>query len=164
VILILSNLDTVFGLFNREASLTGRTPLWNYLLRDVFLRSPWLGYGFGALWSSASFRIATQKVLGWPFPVAIGDNGFLDILLHTGLVGFIPFLGVLIVSFARSGRLAFDQRSILGFFPLLFMIFVIVANISFSFFLETETFLWLVMIAVLFTVTRPQSARPTPAM
>jgi len=160
-VVLASNLDIVFGLFNRQTSLTGRIPLWNHLIQDVFLQSPWVGYGFGALWSSASFRIATQKVVNWTFPVAIGDNGFLDILLHVGLVGFVPFLGVLIVSFVRSGRFAFGQRSILGFFPLMFMIFVIIANISFSFFLETETFLWLVMIAALFIVTRPQ--QPAPA-
>lgn len=160
-VVLASNLDIVFGLFNRQTSLTGRIPLWNHLIQNVFLQSPWIGHGFGALWSSASFRIATQKVVGWGFPVAIGDNGFLDILLHVGLVGFVPFLGVLIVSFVRSGRFAFGQRSIMGFFPLMFMIFVIVANITFSFFLETETFLWLVMIAALFIVTRPQ--QPAPA-
>lgn len=153
-LLLLLNLDFVFGLFNRDTSLTGRLPLWEHLIRDVFVKSPWVGHGFGALWSMSSFRIATQKVVGWGFPVAIGDNGFLDILLHVGLIGFIPFLGVLITLFVRSSKFAFQHLSIASFFPLLLAIFAVLANVSFSLFLETETFVWLVMVASLFMVTK----------
>ena len=160
-VVLMLNLDFVFGLFNRDTSLTGRLPLWSYLLGSVFAESPWLGHGFGAIWSLASFRIATQQLLGWVFPVAIGDNGFLDILLHVGLIGFIPFLGVLILAFIRSIRFAFGTRSVIAFFPLLLMIFAVFANISFSLFLETESFLWLVMMSVLFLLTKPRATVST---
>lgn len=153
---IFLNLDLIFGIFSRDTSLTGRIPLWDYLMRDVFAERPWFGYGFGAIWSSVAFRIDTQQRLGWGFPVAIADNGFLDILLHVGLVGFIPFLSVLIISFVRSGKIVLQDHSIVSFFPLLLLIFAVLANISFSLFLETETFLWLVVVAALFIVTRPQ--------
>lgn len=151
---IFLNLDFIFGVFNRDTSLTGRLPLWDYLIRDVYARKPWLGYGFGAIWSFASFRIAAQQTLGWGFPVAIADNGFLDILLHVGLIGFIPFLGVLIVSVVRSLKYALHRSSLSAFLPLLIMIFAFFANVSFSLFLETETFIWLVIVAVLFMVTK----------
>lgn len=156
VVILIPNLDLVFGLFNRNTSLTGRVPLWSYLIGEVFPESPWLGHGFGAIWSTRSFRIATQQVVGWEFPVAIGDNGFLDILLHVGLMGFIPFLGVLIALFVRSGRFALQHLSIISFFPLLLAVFAVIANLSFSLFLETETFLWLLMVAMLFTATSSQ--------
>ena len=161
LIVLLLNLDFLFGLFNRDTSLTGRLPLWSYLLGHVFAESPWLGHGFGAIWSLTSFRIATQKLLGWGFPVAIGDNGFLDILLHVGVLGFIPFLGVLTLAFIRSVRFAFQGRSLLNFFPFLLMIFAVFANISFSLFLETETFLWLMIISVLFLLTKPNEVYST---
>jgi O-antigen ligase len=95
-----------------------------------------------------------QHVVGWGFPVVIADNGFLDILLHVGILGFIPFLGVLIVAFVRSGKFAFRNPSLINFFPLLLMVYAVIANISFSLFLETETFIWLVIVASLFVVTR----------
>jgi exopolysaccharide production protein ExoQ len=161
VLLLFLNLDSVFGLFNRNTTLTGRIPLWIYLLQDVFSESPWLGHGFGALWSMTSFRLATSEAVNWGLPVAIGDNGFLDILLHVGLIGFIPFLAVLLVLFIRSARFALRSPTITGFFPLLFAIYMVVANISFSFFLETETFLWLVLVAMLFITTR--DPQPTSA-
>jgi O-antigen ligase len=91
--------------------------------------------------------------VGWGFPVAIGDNGFLDILLHVGVVGFALFMGVLIFEFIQAARFARQSYTLASFFPLLFMIYAVMANISFSLFLETETFVWLVMIAVLFAIT-----------
>lgn len=148
------NLDFILGLFNRDTSLTGRIPMWGYLVKVVFAESPWIGHGFGALWSMRSFRLATQQAVGWQFPVAIADNGFLDILLHVGVIGFIPFFGVLMVAFARSAKLAFRDYSLISFFPLLLMVYAVVANISFSLFLETETFIWLIIVASLFVVTR----------
>src|SRR5258706_15208387 len=48
-IVIILNLDFVFGLFNRSATLTGRLPMWSYLLNNVFIAHPWLGYGFGSI-------------------------------------------------------------------------------------------------------------------
>ncbi len=149
------NLDFIFGLFNRDTSLTGRLPMWGYLLNKVVPDSPWIGHGFGALWSTSTFRIEVQQAVGWEFPVAIGDNGFIDILLHIGVIGLIAFLGVLVTLFIRAGRLIQKQPSILSFFPLLLAIFAVLANLTFSLFLETESFLWLVMIAVLFVITEP---------
>lgn len=150
---ILTNLDFVFGLFNRNATLTGRVPMWIYLLREVIGRNPWIGYGFGAIWSFDSFRIGTQQLFGWGYPIVIADNGFLDILLHVGLLGFIPFLGVLILAFIRSFQLALRERAIYGFLPLLIMLFAVFANVTFSLFLETESFVWLIIIAMLFAAT-----------
>lgn len=159
--ILVLNLELVFGLFNRDTSLTGRLPLWSYLIGSVFTESPWLGHGFGAIWSLPSFRIAAQELLGWGFPVVIGDNGFLDILLHVGLIGFIPFLGVLCLVFVGSVRFALREHSLIGSFPLLLMIYAVFANISFSLFLETETFLWLVMISALFILTKSRETFPT---
>lgn len=156
VLVFLLNMDFIFGLFNRDTSLTGRLPMWSYLLNDVVTNSPWVGHGFGALWSQSAFRIQVQHAVGWEFPVAIGDNGFLDILLHVGAIGLTAFLGVLGTLFIRAGKLIRLQPSIISFFPLLLAIFAVLANITFSLFLETEAFLWLVMIAALFVTTEPR--------
>jgi O-antigen ligase len=159
-----ANLDTVLGLFNRNTSLTGRVPLWEYLLSQVIGRSPWIGYGFGAVWSLESFRTGTQRLLGWGYPIVIADNGFLDILLHVGLAGFVPFAAVLLTLLIRSARYAWLHRSILDFFPLLFFIYAILSNITFSMLLETETFIWLLIVALLFMLTpgsRKEAANPS---
>ena len=82
--------------------------------------------------------------------VAISDNGFIDILLHIGVIGLILFLGAFVLAWVRSIRHALERRTLIDFFPLVFMLFAFIANISFSLFLETESFVWLWLVAVLF--------------
>jgi O-antigen ligase len=109
-----------------------------------------LGYGYGAIWSISAFRFGLGQSVGWRFPVLIGDNGFVDILLSIGIVGLIPFLGVFIQTWVRSIKHAINYRTQINFFPVLIMVFALMANISYSLFLETESFVWLLMITVLF--------------
>lgn len=145
-ILVFANLDFVFGLFHRSPSMTGRVPMWGYLLRHVVAERPWLGYGFGAIWRQEAFRIQVQQAVGWPFPVLIADNGFLDILLHLGVAGLTVFVASLAVMAVYIVWRAFRQPTLLTFFPLLVLVYALVANVSFSLFLELETFVWLMVV------------------
>lgn len=153
--LILGNLNRIFALVHRDATLTGRVGLWSFLLHDVVSQRPWLGHGFGAIWSSEAFRVSTQLRLGWGYPVDIADNGFIDILLHIGALGLLVFLGVLLLVWVRAFTHALANRTLTDFFPLLVMLYSFVANISFSLFMETETFVWMMIVAVLFIASRP---------
>ncbi len=150
---VVLNLDFLLGLLNRNASLTGRIPLWNYLVHDVVSQRLFLGYGFGAVWNINSFRILTQEVVSWPFPVLIADNGYLDILMHLGMVGLFSFLLVVTLTCVRAVGFLKARRSVLSFVPAMLMIYVLVGNMSFSLFLELEEFVWIVMIALLFMTT-----------
>lgn len=152
-----SNMKYMFGLFNRNTSLTGRVPLWTYLLRDVFSQRPWFGQGFGALWTIEKFRLDTAHLVGWGYPVKIGDNGFLDILLHVGIIGWILFLGIYIQAWIKSIRYGLSRRTLDDFFPALFMVYTFFANLSYSLFLETEYLIWIVIIALLFIFQREGS-------
>jgi O-antigen ligase len=152
--LILSNLDIVFGLFNRSSTLTGRVGLWDYLLKGMVSQHPWWGHGFGAVWTLDSFREQVRLHIGWPSQPLIGDNGFLDILLHVGIIGLLLFLTVLLLAFVRSARYAIAHRTLESFFPLIVMIYAVFANISFSLFAETEVFVWFLIVAVLFMTAR----------
>jgi O-antigen ligase len=69
-------------------NLTGRTPLWDELLRYLADR-PWAGYGYGAFWNPV-FMPDIWQVVGWEAPAA--HNGFLDEALATGLIGLVLFL------------------------------------------------------------------------
>ena len=149
-ILVFSNLELIFGLFNREITLTGRVPLWGYLLSEVFLERPLFGYGFGSLWTMESFRLSTQDFIGWGYQVMIGDNGFLDILLNGGIVGLTLFLVVYLQTWIVSIRYSLAVRSLVSMFPLIFMLYTLFVNLSFSMFLETESLIWMICIYLLF--------------
>jgi exopolysaccharide production protein ExoQ len=155
LVLILSNLDVVFGLFNRDTTLTGRVGLWNYLLHDVVPRRLWWGHGFGAVWTLDAFREDIRQHVGWASDPLIADNGFLDILLHVGVVGLVIFMVILIILVVRSIRYAISKKRLSDFFPLLFVGYVLIANIPFSLFAETEVFVWFLLVALLFMTTPP---------
>ncbi len=152
-LLILSNLDFVLGLFNRTSTLTGRVGLWDYLLKGVVSQSPWWGHGFGAVWTLDTFRETVRQHIGWTSQPLIGDNGFLDILLHLGLVGLLVFLTILVRTSVRSFQYALSHRTLESFFPLMIMAYAFFANISFSLFAETEVFVWFLIVAALFMTT-----------
>ena len=153
LILILSNLEFVFGVFNRSTTLTGRVGLWNYLLSDVVSQRLWWGHGFGAAWTLDSFREEVRKHVGWASQPLISDNGFFDILLHVGVVGLLLFMGILSIVLARSLRFAIFQKTLAGFFPLLFLLYALLANIPFSLFAETEVFVWLLLVSIIFMIS-----------
>jgi O-antigen ligase len=148
--------DKIFGVFNRRGTMSGRVDLWSYLLQEVVPERLWWGHGFGAIWTLESFRVGAAQRVHWRWPAAIADNGFLDVLLHLGIVGLLVFLGVLIVAIVRSFRYGLAGRTLTDFFPLLLMFYAVVGNLAFSLFMETEIFVWLLIVVVLFETTRPQ--------
>ena len=156
-ILLIFNLDFVFGLFGRDTSMTGRVGLWENLIQ-LAARRPWLGHGFGAVWTLDSFREEIRQLAGWPSQPLIADNGLLDIYLHLGLLGVGIFSGGLILSTVRSLQYAVRQKSLAAFFPLLVMVYAFFGNITFSLFAETEVFVWFLIIASLFIAT-PRSGQ-----
>jgi O-antigen ligase len=149
----LINLDFVLGLFNRSSTLTGRVPLWRAILSETVSQHPWLGHGFGAAWGFESFRISIMQQAGWVSQPLIADNGYLELLLHLGLSGLGIFLLVFLTLLFRSIRYGIAQKTPGGFFPLLIVIYALIANISFSLFAETEVFVWMLLVAALFMVT-----------
>lgn len=146
---LLLNLDFVLGLFNRTPTFTGRVPMWTILLRDVFPQKPWGGYGFGTIWANSSFRLQMRDRVGWPFPVLIGDNGFLDILLNVGIIGFVLFLLNYIKAWVGSALFFRRELTLESFFPFIFMIYTFFANLTFSLFMETEVFVWLLIVVLM---------------
>jgi hypothetical protein len=94
--------------------------------------------------------------VGWTSQPLIADNGFLDILLHLGIVGLIVLFGILMMAAVQSFRYAITRKTLADFFPLLFLCYVLIANLPFSMIAETEVFIWLLIVTVLvITMTLP---------
>jgi O-antigen ligase len=160
VILVLGslNLNFLFGLLNRNASLTGRLPFWSFLLETGFKNAPIIGNGLGATWESNNFRIASMSKINWDLPPLVSDNGYIDIFLHLGLIGVSLLIITVLFCLYRVIRNVINDQSIAGFFPVLLMLIIIIVNSSLSFFLELESFAWFLMVFALFSTT-PFSAK-----
>jgi O-antigen ligase len=140
--------DALFGLLGRNSTFTGRTGMWTWLFRYVVAQRPLLGHGFGALWYQNDFRLAVQAGVKWGFPVVIGDNGYVDIVLHVGYLGALAFAVLLFAILYHVMRLAIRERTLLAFMPSLIMTYVLVVNITLSYFLETESYTWVILVAL----------------
>lgn len=158
-LIFITNTGFFFGLLGRTSTMTGRIPLWQDLFQRVYLQKPFLGYGYGALWMQKSFRIQLQLYHHWDFQVYFADNGFFDILLNTGLVGLLLFLAVYIPAGIRSFRQAIMARSGLSFFPLVTILYIFIGNLTYSFMLEVDQLVWMLLVMMVFVTTAPNSNR-----
>lgn len=140
----------LLAMLGKDPTLTGRIPMWNLVLADFASQRPVLGYGMGAFWNSLSNRLAVQQAAGWGWPVAIGDNGWLDVLLNLGGVGCVLFLLLLLSMASRALERLRQGSEITDALPLVFLLSASLANLAFSFFFEIESGVWLILVALLF--------------
>jgi O-antigen ligase len=80
-------------LFN-DTTFTGRTYIWNYVL-TFFDQRPWLGWGYQSFWSIGS-DAPNLKADNFISGLNQSHNGYLDILLETGIVGLIVIVAFLL--------------------------------------------------------------------
>ena len=149
-LIVFKNLDTIFGIFGRTSSLTGRIPMWKALYENYFTKRPYFGYGFNAFWYYYPHRSTMQSLTGWGNPPVISDNGFFDILINTGIVGFVLFCVFYLGLWYRSIKILRTASNVLDLFPVTFMAFTFIANLSFSLIFETEAYIMLLMMMLLF--------------
>jgi len=150
--------EKLAGMVNKTGSWSGRIVLWNWLLENLVRKRPILGHGFGAIWNFFDFRNDLGFTVGWGMPILIGDNGYIDLLLHLGGAGLILFLGAILLTFIRFCKDALDNKTLLAFIPVLIVPYLIIANISFSLFLELESFFWILLVVMLFNINSTASS------
>ncbi len=90
----------VFALAGRDASLTGRVPLWQAIWPEI-MRAPVLGHGYAGFWNADSPTVQMiWRYAGWQAPDA--HSSYLDILLQLGVVGLALYLWSWTHMFARA--------------------------------------------------------------
>jgi exopolysaccharide production protein ExoQ len=78
----------------RDATLTGRTEVWDSLV-PILKKNPVLGGGFGVFWTTEHRNI---------FQISGAHNGYLDVLLGVGFLGLIFLTGFLLSSVRSAYR------------------------------------------------------------
>jgi O-antigen ligase len=124
--------------------------MWKHLFGTYFTEHPYLGYGFNAFWYLYSHRKAMQVAAGYPDPIVIADNGFVDILINNGVIGFLLFLILYIGIWYRSLSLVTTTKQNVNILPLIVMAFTLISNVSWSLLFENEAYIMLIMMIVLF--------------
>lgn len=164
VVFLLTAHFLVVGLdmLGRDLTFSGRTTIWPLALQ-AGMEHPILGAGYRAFWTPAGAEFVYAR-LSWDEQLGNGHNGYLDVWLELGLVGFALFL----VMFLTLGRRAYarltSSRDAVGLFYPMFFLFSLVYSITEKFLLEQTDILWVTMMVCLLYLTpaRQESARSVP--
>jgi exopolysaccharide production protein ExoQ len=127
-VVVFANQAMLPYLFSKDATLTGRTGLWE-LVRVAISQHPLLGYGFDSFWQGLQGdSLSIIVAVGWLVPTA--HNGYYDVLLGVGFLGVACFLPAFFQMLARSLRYLSTERSSAGLFPVAFLAFWLIYNLN----------------------------------
>lgn len=164
--------DPLFEAIGRRPTLSNRIPLWGVIWPDV-TGAIWTGYGYEAYWDPESprvLRIARIPLLG--FTPHYSHNGLVEVLLNVGIFGVPLVLGALFRAvIGASVAMRVRQMRIAGAAVMVILVAFAMLNLTESFILNTNTFIWTVFVAVatkLSLLLKQRSARwrerPGPAL
>lgn len=147
--LLIINFNTILNVYDRDITLTGRTPLWADLWGFI-QQKPWLGYGFGTFFSSGHRETdLIWKVHTWIPPHA--HNGFIQIWLDIGLIGLVVFsinyFGCLFTALVQY-LLSKNLKMLWIFLLLLYTIFFNLTEVSFL----SQSTLWIMSLAAIYSL------------
>ncbi|MEH1970643.1 O-antigen ligase family protein [Nostoc sp.] len=125
-IFLLNNAETVVGTSGKDLTFNGRSDLWGLVISKV-LEKPWLGYGFSGFWTSnaASNLRATYD---W---ASNAHNGFLELLLELGFLGFLTFAAGFIQFFVMAlTRISSVAKKPEDYWPMQMLVIIVIVNFS----------------------------------
>ncbi len=93
--LVSDPLSPLMKLMDDPAALTGRVQIWPVLWSYV-LDHPWFGSGYGSFWAIGDASPIFHYGSGWVTTVDHSHNGYLQILIQTGVVGLLLALIALV--------------------------------------------------------------------
>ncbi len=150
------NWNVIVNWLDRSTRLSGRTLMWS-VVRYYLRLQPWRGWGFEAIWAHPPTIAVAQTAYG-KFPYS-SHSGYLEVLISTGWIGFAIFSAFLAMALWRAFRFAWEGRNGATLWPLVFIVFALVTNVSESLFVSAEA-TWAITVAAAVAVTRARRRRP----
>jgi O-antigen ligase len=147
--------------FADPALLTGRAEIWGAvwnMIREQF----WLGYGLGAFWRG----VEGPSALVWSASGTAtqhAHNGLLDLWLALGLVGVAVVVAAFLLAFRRACALFISADGVAGLWPVVFLSFLLLYNLTESTLLSPNTLYWILFCVVALAPTR-QTTQMTGAV
>ncbi len=127
-----------------DRTFTARTELWDFVSAEI-ARKPWFGWGFQSFWLVGPEGPSRTDGFGWIRNMPTAHNGYLDILVTTGRVGFALFVPYIVLTLFAIGRLA--KHDVARAWLLMCLItFIAITNFLESTWLEGQSFYWSIFV------------------
>lgn len=104
-------LDNALAAIGRDSTFTGRTVLWQAGI-SLIVDNPIFGVGFQAYWQDNLFQEIKSIHMSLPEGVNGFHNAYIEVLVATGIIGFIAYLGIHITAFTQIIRWIKQDKSI----------------------------------------------------
>jgi len=144
---LFNNYDFILGLIGRDATLTGRINLWAHSFNAILDR-PLLGYGFGTFWDSKIIN----EIWTWIWLPPHAHNGYVDLLLQLGILGFSVFIYLYVFYVTKSvyrlnKRFKFDT-----FIFTTFLIHLFILGFSADVLFRQNSIYWVIFLISVFNI------------
>lgn len=146
-VLMITNLEVILGALGRDLTFTGRSVIWSAISNNIENHF-WLGHGYKTFWFAVKSKliiVATSSTNA--LTPTSAHNGFLDLFIDLGLIGFSLFIFSLFVNYIRAIRLVRITKRNDGVLPLLILTCMTQINVSESYLLG-ENLLWLLYVSI----------------
>ncbi|MEM7756957.1 MAG: O-antigen ligase family protein [Cyanobacteria bacterium P01_A01_bin.40] len=134
LMLIVANQEVILvDILGEGTTFNGRTPIWNLIIETVSPERPWLGYGYGAFWTSdAGVHVILNT---WASDVAIpksfnAHSVYLEIFANLGMLGVILYGIVFINVYFKSIILLLSAKTVELFWMFQFLLFITLASLA----------------------------------
>ena len=145
--------DIVIGM-GKDPTLSARTVIWSGSLKTL-MEKPLLGFGRGALWVEGSQRAqAIGAVAHRDFVPAHAHNGYVDVLMEVGMIGFAIFLVGLLLTYGLSIRRAYKANTPEDLWPFAFLSMLLIYNMTESLFMFRTSIYWVIYMTVFLSLRR----------
>ncbi len=153
---VMLDIDTITRMLEDPREFTGRSAIWAAELRYI-ADHPFLGAGFGTFTDTKSQSPLHNYVSGsWVDAVSHGHNGYLQVLVTIGGIGFVlTMLAVLVNPLRRFWALDWEESGLKAMLFALF-VFAVLHNIMESDFLEGDGVTWSVLLMVVASLNSTQ--------
>jgi O-antigen ligase len=117
--------DRVIAALGKDPTLTGRTEVWQYLLKAPI--NPVLGEGFESFWLSDTAKNLNAMYDANSVNFNEAHNGYLETYLNLGLLGLGLTIGMIGATYAKARRALINDFTF-GRFRLAYLITILIFN------------------------------------
>jgi exopolysaccharide production protein ExoQ len=148
-----NNIEFVFNIFGKDSTFTGRTYIWDAVLQFI-RQSPWLGYGYGAVWTGQDYGIGSDIASAINYYAVGAHNGYLELLLEIGIIGTtLVFLALMTTLYKLLNNLRYSNREIYcQIWPVVFLISLFFYNSTEAIFLVQNNIAWIFITFIGFSI------------